>query len=777
MRKYFQSAAFIASVVVFITGCKPNDVIPVTPDPIVVVPVDDVTQVFANVSGIVLDESNAPVAGAVVTSGTATAVTNAIGMFSLVNISLSKNNGSVTVTKPGYFKGVRSFKTSAGKDHQVKIQLMQKLLSGTVNGATGGTINSNGGAVINFPANAFVTTAGAAYSGTVNVYSRWIDPTANNLPYIVPGDLRGVGTNGGESILQTYGMVGAEIEDASGNTLSIASGKTAAINFPVPAAIAAAAPASIALWHFDNASARWKEEGTATKSGSTYTAQVNKFSFWNCDIANSNFIVLDYTLINAATNTPLVGTSTRIKVVSSSAYGYGITNSAGFVSGLVPKNEPLVLEVIAGACASVVYSQNIGPFANNTSLGNVNVGLPTSQYINFTGKIVNCSAAPVTNGYISMYGSGGNSGFAHTNASGDFSFTILNCTGSSLNYSCIGVDNSTGQQTAVITGTASTAAVNIGTITACTAAPTVDIYLAGFGPLNTTTVNNVAKVWKNGTATNLTDASKNGRATSVYVSGTDVYTTTTEQDLNTGFTTSKVWKNGVPTTLTNGTTNASVKSVFVSGTDVYVAGTDGAFAKVWKNGIATNLNLAVNPAIASAVFVSGSDVYVAGMENYFARVWKNGSSIFTLNTVGDFTSIFVSGTDVYVAGWEYNGSKNVAKVWKNGVATSLTNGTRDAKAFSVFVSGTDVYVSGYETNPTGFITGARLWKNGVATNLTNGNFAASATGVFVLGTDVYVAGAESNGSGNTTAIVWKNGFPVNITDGTTNVGVNAIFVK
>jgi hypothetical protein len=48
--------------------------------------------------------------------------------------------------------------------------------------------------------------------------------------------------------------------------------------------------------------------------------------------------------------------------------------------------------------------------------------------------------------------------------------------------------------------------------------------------------------------------------------------------------------------------------------------------------------------------------------------------------------VYVSGTDVYVAGDEYSGTKSVAKFWKNGVATSLTNGSNDAFAYSIFVN-------------------------------------------------------------------------------------------
>ena len=108
--------------------------------------------------------------------------------------------------------------------------------------------------------------------------------------------------------------------------------------------------------------------------------------------------------------------------------------------------------------------------------------------------------------------------------------------------------------------------------------------------------------------------------------------------------------------------------------------------------------------------------------------------------------------DVYVAGWETVGVIGIAKVWKNGVATSLTNGINDANAYSVFVSGTDIYVVGYESNGTNGV--AKVWKNGVATSLTNGTNDAIGYSVFVSGTDVYVAGYESNGTVNV-AKIWK----------------------
>jgi hypothetical protein len=78
----------------------------------------------------------------------------------------------------------------------------------------------------------------------------------------------------------------------------------------------------------------------------------------------------------------------------------------------------------------------------------------------------------------------------------------------------------------------------------------------------------------------------------------------------------------------------------------------------------------------------------------------------------------------------------------------LSDGTTDVFATSVFVSGNDVYVTGYEANGINQI--AKLWKNNVATDLPDGY---DATGVYVFDNDVYVCGFGADGS----ALIWKNG--------------------
>lgn len=141
--------------------------------------------------------------------------------------------------------------------------------------------------------------------------------------------------------------------------------------------------------------------------------------------------------------------------------------------------------------------------------------------------------------------------------------------------------------------------------------------------------------------------------------------------------------------------------------------------------------------------------------------------------------------DVYVAGYEYSGvAPGVApgaKYWKNGVATSLTDGVNISGAYSIDISDTNVYVAGYRLNGSSQFV-ATYWKNGEAVNLTDGERNAVAYSIAVSGNDVYVAGVEWSypvlgSSIMTRAIYWKNGARVNLTDGTKHARANSICIS
>src|SRR4029079_5842563 len=94
---------------------------------------------------------------------------------------------------------------------------------------------------------------------------------------------------------------------------------------------------------------------------------------------------------------------------------------------------------------TVVYSQNIGPFSANASLGTISLTIPTTSQLIITGTVVDCANANVVNGVAIIY-TGGNYSYSVPVTNGTFSHTILRCNNSTVNYSVIGVDFATNQQ-------------------------------------------------------------------------------------------------------------------------------------------------------------------------------------------------------------------------------------------------------------------------------------------------------------------------------------------
>jgi hypothetical protein len=233
--------------------------------------------------------------------------------------------------------------------------------------------------------------------------------------------------------------------------------------------------------------------------------------------------------------------------------------------------------------------------------------------------------------------------------------------------------------------------------------------------------------------------------------------------------------------------------VFV-GNDIYTVGyinqlsnTNHHKLVVWKNfeveteltnwlpnGYSYKYSIAVNE--------NNNDIYVAGREQLEgqlpkAKIWKNGvSSSLTDNNGTNSFDIEINNNDIYVVGCEPD-ANNIEKavVWKNGIPTYLTDGTHNAVAQSITIIGNDIYISGREENTTGKYI-AKYWKNGVVTNLTDGTNDAAANSIKVDEGNVFVGGFEINSNGKHVAKYWKNGEPNILTDGMDNGSVYSLSV-
>jgi hypothetical protein len=454
-----------ASLLLFFACQKHLDTTPPAPIPPVAPPPPTETDVTvtASIQGRVTDQSGLPVKAATVTSGPNTVQTDINGIFRFAAIQTSKYFGYIKISKTGFFSGSRTIVTSTTGANYVEVELLPRTGPGQFDAATGATITSTAGNSVTLLANSIVTaSSNATYSGTVNVYSSFIDPTDSKMNSHMPGDLRGTDTSGRTVGLQSFGMVAVELEGSAGEKLQLASGKTATISFPIPASLLSAAPATIPLWYYNDTTGKWIEQGIATKNGSNYIGNVSHFTYWNCDWPSD--IVYFTANIKDQTGNPLA--YARLDITNTTTNGIQTTysDSVGSLNGWVFKNTVLSFAVVDN-CGTSLVTKSEGPFTANQDLGTFTVTANPDQMVTVHGTVVDCGNSPVANGFVSITLDGLNYGAAVTN--GNFSASILKCSGNSTNLQMQAGDYTTQMLSDTIILAVTGGDLNAGQLTAC----------------------------------------------------------------------------------------------------------------------------------------------------------------------------------------------------------------------------------------------------------------------------------------------------------------------
>jgi uncharacterized protein (TIGR02145 family) len=410
------------------------------------------------IGGVVRNELGGPVSGAIVRAGCGAGVsttTDHFGVFLLQGVAAYEGLAQVTVEKDGYFTGSRSFVPGANAEETIShayITLLKKNLAGTVQSASGGQVVLEG-VTITFPANGFEQN-GQPYTGPVSVYLNHIDPTSPELHTQMPGMLMGV-MNDEPQLMLSYGMVGVELSDASGQALQLAPNTPSILSFPVMDTLQGTAPATIPLWWFDEDLGYWIQEGEAQRVGNAYVGQVAHFSWWNCDVPD-NFVELQGLVTDSYNGAGLAGA--RIVVITQTM-GSGVTHADGLgeFNGLVPIEEQLTIEVQlpCGPYGSwiVVHTEVAGPYTQASLIG---LSVTTPEKL-VTGTVVDCNETPVDAGYVLVNGA------AHFCMDGVFE--VYTC---ASNITLLGVDALNTNVSTFSTIELFTDTTDVGVLVACT---------------------------------------------------------------------------------------------------------------------------------------------------------------------------------------------------------------------------------------------------------------------------------------------------------------------
>jgi len=103
-------------------------------------PPDLTTKVNSSVSGFVTDENDAPVVSASVQAGGSVTTTDKYGHFEIKNIQVVETAATVTVSKAGYFSGIKTYEARENKSASFRIKLIPKRIVGTIDANSGGTV-------------------------------------------------------------------------------------------------------------------------------------------------------------------------------------------------------------------------------------------------------------------------------------------------------------------------------------------------------------------------------------------------------------------------------------------------------------------------------------------------------------------------------------------------------------------------------------------------------------------------------------------------------------
>lgn len=381
-KTYLTFTAFLFSVfisVFLLGGCGDSPVEP---------PVNGGGTTSTTVAGIVVNENREPIVGATVTVHGNTAQTGAGGEFIFNNITVPAERLFVNVTAAGYFNGTKGEVPNSGDITQLRITMMQKTVTHTINSTTGGTANLSNGSEVIINANSLVDQNNSQYNGSVSMSVVYMDPTSNSFSETVQGgDMAALRSDSSSATLLSYGVLKVIMEGSGGQPLQLSAGSTSQITSTIPASMVSSAPSTIPLWFFDESTGLWREDGSAVKQGDKYVGTVSHFTDWNCDYPGTTGSITGRVL--DCSGQPLPGITVKVGQVTT------VTNAAGNYTRNVPAGISFMVSIEA--------SQNFGISAAPVSVGPVPAGntqnLPdfnVACYPVITGNFKDCNGGQLT---------------------------------------------------------------------------------------------------------------------------------------------------------------------------------------------------------------------------------------------------------------------------------------------------------------------------------------------------------------------------------------------
>jgi len=245
-----------------------------------------IAPLFVTVTGKVVDELGVPVSAATIAvTGANTLASTAIdGSFSVDVSTLTP--AILRITKSGFASTVRA--AAAANDNSFFAQrIVMHSVGATLNfdAASDNILRVPGStARVDLPAGSLANADGSVFNGTAKVTLTPIDPSVdiNFMPGVMVDSETG-------TAIESLGAMGVEFTDGDGRPLNLGANKSADIRIPATPAPGGILPETIPLYHLNETTGLWEQDGTASlatdrATGKNYYAgKTDHFSWWNSD--------------------------------------------------------------------------------------------------------------------------------------------------------------------------------------------------------------------------------------------------------------------------------------------------------------------------------------------------------------------------------------------------------------------------------------------------------------------------------------------------------------
>jgi hypothetical protein len=152
------------------------------------IPTEPEINIEGTLNGFITDRNGEALTGVGVSISNAFTETDEFGFFEITGL-VNEKLAVIKVEKSGYFDQFETLAPSKNATSRTRIQMTEKGSPETLAANTGGEVSVEQNSSLQFQGNSFVDEQGNNYSGTVYVYSFYIDPTDVDIDQIMPGNL------------------------------------------------------------------------------------------------------------------------------------------------------------------------------------------------------------------------------------------------------------------------------------------------------------------------------------------------------------------------------------------------------------------------------------------------------------------------------------------------------------------------------------------------------------------------------------------------------------